>query len=463
MPCSSIAEIRNGHKVELKKDIAKVKAKGVPFFYYKSFPLESAKKGPVLLVGKMVAELKEELKTAKIAPSVMGLCARADEKIQFQVIAGKKDVTPLKQAMKSATCDEDAEIIDEIGGDKGDQGEVMEAFIQKKALEQQALQHWNDNRKPHPEREKLNERAVLDDEEHESAPHLANAETARNQGLVHLIDYTVARPSRGLEGLRIGKKEVTAKQKESLQKTDKSPATFEDLKTTFSKEEFDALVKAGVLVAQVDEAGRPVGMSEEEQEEWDENLLLAATAEESLEKYTKLVGRKKGGKLQALKQKKETPNMDTVLSEAKSEALAELGLKESDITQFEKTVNDFSDLQGASISYTLGREESKAGRMKTMRIDQGDEILEGTQRILDAIEDTKSHAPDTSSTHQVTSGGGKKFPGKVKDKDGHWVDGEVEAQDTISGDYRTPEGTIKTWGIGDTPEDERISTVMPKN
>lgn len=311
----------------------------------------------------------------------------------------------------------------------------MRAMAEKRAQEQTALEKWN-----------------------------VNAE-GRNQGLVHLVDYTAARPMAHLGDLAPDDQEI-------LRRTDTAPSSGADLVDRLSggRKQFEQLKKGGKLVPDVDGEGRPLGLSDEASDE----LSAAVRRIDALDEPIGTLGRRIGNVSREIAQaEKEWKGIQD--EEQKREAGAALAERrrhcdelKAERARLTKERQVLAERVDDLSRWRIGREESKSGRMKAMGIPKGREVLDGTQRVLDLLAEPEIQvrAPDREIDGMR----------RVQDDDRvRWEPARLgidQLSDTATAQVEGDGMRVHMWGVlprdhvedpkwDDVKDSMRISTVIP--
>ncbi len=334
-----------------------------------------------------------------------------------------------------------------------------EAFVAKKAEEQAALGKWNLNG------------------------------DSRNQGLVHLLDYSHARPPRNLSSGKVGKTNLTAADQTLMASTDKAPRTGAELANgrlardaapdrgitargaeaglSSGRAGMRDLVANGALVPHLSGAGRPLHReaSDTERAAWDARQAeigvlngQLATEDAALKARMRVV----------------IVGLKGPACKAAQDNDPQVQGHRAEIARLKGEIETRTVANEDETSYGIGREESKAGRMGAMGIAKGDEILEGTRRVEAAYDSAPGpisvKAPDPARA--VMGRQRKVTPATADAPEKVTWDEEAplpadQLQSTGSASATADGMTVHKWGVGSgghapTADDLRFSTVIPK-
>jgi hypothetical protein len=334
------------------------------------------------------------------------------------------------------------------------------AFVAKKAEEQAALGKWNLNG------------------------------DSRNQGLVHLLDYSHARPARNLSSGRVGKTNLTAADQRLMASTDKAPRTGAELANGRLARDADPargitargaeaglssgragmrdLVANEALVPHLSAAGRPLHReaSDTERAAWDarQGEISGFTLELDQAKLD-LSNQQKAVVARVANPKDRKAALD---------ADPEVVRLRAEVARLEGAIETRRVANEDETTYGIGREESKAGRMDAMGIAKGDEILEGTRRVEAAFDSAAGpvtvKAPDPArpvmGRQRHVTPATLDAPEKVTWDDEAPLPAD-QLQSTGSASATADGMTVHKWGVGSgghapTADDLRFSTVIPK-
>lgn len=103
MPCDTLAEFRDlaRYRKSFNGDLMMAKSRPQKFYYFETFPFESAK-GPLLVLGKIDKALLDEVKKLGKTVKAKGLCSFKDNVVALTVTDGKLDESQLKKALALA-------------------------------------------------------------------------------------------------------------------------------------------------------------------------------------------------------------------------------------------------------------------------------------------------------------------------------------------------------------------------
>ncbi|WP_224243487.1 hypothetical protein [Hyalangium gracile] len=301
----------------------------------------------------------------------------------------------------------------------------LNSHFDRKAQEQAALNQWNTNG------------------------------AGRNQGLVHLIDYSYARPTK-LDATPPNLN-LTPEQKQTLQKGDKAGWNEADWRKNLGNENFDQLKSKGYFSEFTGGDNKmPVGAKPQQWQQLTTHHQQLTSQISTAE--TALKSQRQAYTQQLVAQGVPRKELGPMIKqwEAQNPQKQQLDTLKTQRTGLESQMD-------AQRRYTLATDTSKQGRLEQIEqagglrpgsLRNGNEIVGGTNAVQQHL---RTHQPFPSSAVDPT----RPLEMYVKQQNGSWALQKFEPHElaaTHSGKQTAGGLSIVQWGL--SPEELKLSTVM---